>query len=105
MTKENTMFKIHVAALVVASAVLPARAENWKTVDVTRDGAIIEVDLDSTQNNDGGITRALVSGLGMQPVWLMFDCKGHWRMFPRLPLVHIPTGSIVEATAEMVCAK
>jgi hypothetical protein len=86
------------AALLLTILHAPAHAENWKRIDVTDNGTIMEADLDSIHKYPNGVIAVTVSPMGR----LFFDCKGHFGQHIN-DMSHIPTGSIADEAADTVC--
>jgi hypothetical protein len=95
------MTKIFATAAALLMFIPYARAENWKTIDSTPDGTIMEIDMDTIHRNKDG-SASVLSQMGADPMTVFFDCKGHYGPV-RQHLIHIPHRSIAESTADVVC--
>lgn len=90
-----------IAALAATLFATGAYAEKWQRVDISLDGHVVEIDVDSIQTQNGlWSVKASAGG----EITLYFDCKGHAGPFPNR-MEHIPALSIVEETAKIVCAQ
>lgn len=89
-----------IAALLCGTSIA-AHAENWQRVDMSFDGHIFEVDMDSIKQAGSGKTAKFAGG-GLEYT-MAFDCNGHYSTEFSPQSQHIPAGSILSEAAAMVC--
>jgi hypothetical protein len=96
--KGSVMKRLVIATALLAALSSAAYAENWQRIDVTNEGTIIEIDLDTVRQKNG--TTSVMTNHGT----VYFDCNGHYGSSP-IRLQHISSGSIADETADTVCKK